>query len=371
MADCGVDRYLVDTRLCFGISCAPYIFQTISNFVVRCMNRHGFYRVFAYLDDYILVDDSFELCASAQLTLIRLLHTLGFVISWKKCNSPTRRIRFLGIVLDSISMKLILPEDKIQRLHRELEFFSHRSCATKKQLQRLCGYLAHCAKVIRGARTFSHRLIQLLRDMPEGNPRIRLTHKFLLDLDWWARWAPTFNGEACLIHKNFGEGPVVSTDSTLSGFGAVYNGDWLAGSFVQDVTPLNYQLLDHSHDHWQTFMLPDAPNYNINVCEFIPVYLAICRWGHLWCNKQVICLSDNTQTVQMINKGRNSSVLCMYYIREVFWWSVKFNCHLIAKHIPGITNTIPDLLSRLAQKKTGFINLHGTNLCCSQSSSIG
>lgn len=117
-----ISGYLVDTRLCFGISCAPYIFQTISNFVVRCMKRRGFIKIFAYLNDYILLDASFEQCARAQLTLIGLLHSLGFVIAWKKCNSPTRRIRFLGIVLDSVSMKLYLPEDKIQRLQNELFF---------------------------------------------------------------------------------------------------------------------------------------------------------------------------------------------------------------------------------------------------------
>lgn len=84
----GSPHYLVDTRLCFGISCAPYIFQTISNFVVRCMKRRGFSRVFAYLDDYILLESSFEQCAVAQLTLIRLLHSLGFTVACRNAIPP-------------------------------------------------------------------------------------------------------------------------------------------------------------------------------------------------------------------------------------------------------------------------------------------
>lgn len=328
------------------------------------MNRRGILKIFAYLDDYILLDDSFEGCASAQLTLIKLLHSLGFTIAWKKCTSPTRRIRFLGIILDSTSMKLFLPDDKILRLNEELQFFSHKSRATKRQLQKLCGYLAHCAKVIRGARTFSHRLIQLLRGLPDGNPRIRLTHEFMLDLHWWLTWAPTFNGEACLIQKNLGQGPCIATDSTLMGFGAVYNSDWIAGSFLPDVVPSDYHFLDESHNHWQNFLLPDSPTCNINLCEFIPVYLSICRWGQLWHNKQVLCLSDNTQTVQMINEGKSSNGLCMHYIRKLFWLCVKCNCHLIARHIPGASNVIPDFLSRLIQKG-GCTRLHGTDLCCS------
>lgn len=367
----GQMRYLVDTRLCFGISCAPYIFQTISNFVVKCMRRRGFSHVYAYLDDYILINQSFEQCATAQLTLIRLLHSLGFVIAWKKCNSPTQRIRFLGIILDSVNLKLLLPDDKINPLHHELQFFAHRSRATKHQLQKLCGYLCHCAKVIRGARTFSHRLIQLLKGLPEGNPRIRLTSEFKLDLCWWSRWAPTFNGDACMISRNYGQGPILSTDATLSGFGAVFDKDWVAGGFHADASPPHdYHYLTQEHSHWQNVALPDSTVPNINLYEFIPIQVSICRWGHLWRNKQILCLSDNTQMVQMVNTGKSENSLCMHYIREMFWCCVKFNCHLIARHIPGVTNVIPDLLSRIGEKG-GFASLKGTDLCCSKAPDAG
>lgn len=173
-------------------------------------------------------------------------------------------------------------------------------------------------KLIRGARTFSHRLIQLLCGLPEGNHRIRLTNEFKLDLCWWSRWAATFNGEACLIEKNWGQGPVIATDSTLTGLGAVHELDWIAGTFNCTEVPLDYNCLNCIHGHWQTVHIPDYSKGNINLFEFIPIYLAICRWGYLWCNKQVLCLSDNTQTVHMVNVGKSSNLLCMHYIREIF-----------------------------------------------------
>lgn len=132
-------------------------------------------------------------------------------------------------------------------------------------------------------------------------------------------------------------------------FGAIYNSDWVAGSFLCDTRLQDQHLLVDEHAHWKTVILPDGAGFNINLCEFIPIYVAICRWGHLWENKQVLCLSDNTQTVQMVNLGKSESLLCMHYIREVFWMCVKFNCHLVSRHIPGASNTIPDLLSRLIQ----------------------
>ena len=41
-------HYYVDNRLCFGLSCAPFIFNRISNAIVRMMARRGFRAVVNY-----------------------------------------------------------------------------------------------------------------------------------------------------------------------------------------------------------------------------------------------------------------------------------------------------------------------------------
>lgn len=81
--------YLVDTHMCFGAKCAPYIFTQLGNFVVRCMNRRGYHGILNYIDDFICFGDSFASCQQVQMTLINLLIRLGFHISWKKCSSPS------------------------------------------------------------------------------------------------------------------------------------------------------------------------------------------------------------------------------------------------------------------------------------------
>lgn len=42
----GREFLLNDTRLCFGITCAPYIFSMLSHVVVESMNRKGYSKVF-------------------------------------------------------------------------------------------------------------------------------------------------------------------------------------------------------------------------------------------------------------------------------------------------------------------------------------
>ena len=66
-----------------------------------------------YLDDFLIIADSKEECAQALNCLIQLLRRSGFAIHWGKVIDPTNRITFLGIELESISMSLRLPKDKL------------------------------------------------------------------------------------------------------------------------------------------------------------------------------------------------------------------------------------------------------------------
>lgn len=59
----GVEKFLVDTRLCFGLRSAPYIFTQISNFVVRAMARRGIFKMANYLDDYIVFAPTCQLAS--------------------------------------------------------------------------------------------------------------------------------------------------------------------------------------------------------------------------------------------------------------------------------------------------------------------
>lgn len=119
----GEELFLQDTHLCFGLKCAPYIFSTISNFVVRCMRRRGINNIFCYLDDYVVLSDSFESCQSIQMEVIHLLIELGFAINWEKCSTPAKTCKYLGIIINPDLMKLSLPAEKVGKFYNELKFF--------------------------------------------------------------------------------------------------------------------------------------------------------------------------------------------------------------------------------------------------------
>lgn len=358
----GCNHYLLDTRLCFGIKSAPFIFTQISNFILRAMQRRGFMRIANYLDDYIIFDSSFENCQYAQSVLIHLLITLGFCPAWGKCSSPSTYSRYLGINFDSIRMELVLPEDKIYKLCKELDFFENKPRVTKKQVQKLAGYLAHCAKVVRGGRLFSRRVISLLKGLKKKK-RITLPSTIRRDLDWWRAFMNIFNGSATIIRYNFGDGPMVWTDACITGYGVYSIDDWQAGLFNSE---LQLNCLCDRHQHWKNVSKPALceKDDNVNFWELIAVWQAVNRLAPRNINCHIIIASDNTQVVAMINGNRSINISCLELLREIFWISAIHNVYITARFIPGVQNVIADRISRI-YSGIPIDELRCLNLCCS------
>ena len=91
----GFDKYLVDTRCCFGGSKNPGIFNRLTQAVRRFMKKRGFSLV-AMLDDMLLICKMFEECVNGRSVLTRLLRELGFAINWKKVTEISHEVTFLG-----------------------------------------------------------------------------------------------------------------------------------------------------------------------------------------------------------------------------------------------------------------------------------
>lgn len=151
-----------------------------------------------YLDDFILFGVSFDQCQYFQPVLIDLLGSLGFRVAWSKCSTPLNRSRYLGVIFDSESLELWLPDEKLGALRAELLYFKDKERATRHQLQRLCGLIAHASKLVRSGRNFSRRLIDKLNGLEHKN-RICLGAEFRKDINRWLQLATQFNGVSRVI----------------------------------------------------------------------------------------------------------------------------------------------------------------------------
>ena len=105
----------------FGLGSAPRIFTKLLRIPVAVLRMINI-RIIVYLDDFLLMSQTIEDLEMARDTLIFLFQQLGFVINLKKSVlTPTQLIEFLGLMIDSVTMSLSLPEEKVVYLRQKCQ----------------------------------------------------------------------------------------------------------------------------------------------------------------------------------------------------------------------------------------------------------
>ena len=324
--------YLRENRLCFGLKCAPYIFNLLSSLVVDMAKSAGLSRIVNYLDDFLVTESNAEDCLASSDILINILRRMGFAVSWKKVSPPSTCTTFLGICINSENMTLSLPDGKIDKLMSLIDDLQSRGVANKKQLESLGRLVSHFSSVIRGGRTFCRHIFDLVSMCKRGR-RVSLTEEVLLDLCWWKNLCSSFNGTANIIGKKFSTS--ITTDASSTGFGGWSEGDWFLGMWNK-LVPSHFCIHDHAVDPPSDM---DGVSMNINIYELFAVLAGVRRWGPQLRDSLIQIVTDNTQVQHMINTGRSSSKACMSWLREIVWLCFLFNVDLYATYINKYINT--------------------------------
>ncbi len=317
--------YMVDTRLPFGAKKSPMIFNELTQAVRRIMAAKGFTNIVVYLDDFLVVESSYEQCKATMNVLLGVLRELGFRISYKKIEGPTLRLLFLGVILDSISMTLELPKSKCDELRQCLASVKDRSKVTKKELQSLAGKLNWASLCIYGGRSHLRRVLDKMNELKRPYHRTRVSRDLRADIDWWLCFMDTFNGSVQMVECR----PATSV--------CIDACDTAAGAFY--VNSCVYTPWDG--------LGKDVRNLHINYKEVMSLEPAARCWAPAWENKTVFVHSDNQAAVAIVNKGSCKNPIVMDSLRRVFWLSAVHNFRLRAVYYPGRHNTVADSISRL------------------------
>ena len=132
----------------------------------------------------------------------------------------------------------------------------------------------------------------------------------------------------------------IQTDTSFHGFGAVLPDDWFAGSWAPWRESDHYSQSLPSHWCDDDHAIDLSLRCNINYLELFPVLLAARHWGSSWTNKCICVETDNTQAMVFINKDSCKNPIAMYWLRELFWLSVRHDFHLRERHLAGINNVM-------------------------------
>ena len=321
-----VTTFLFDARLPFGSAKSCRVFQSLSDAIVRIMWNKG-HTVCSYIDDFMVIADTELECESALVCLCNLVQDLGFTINWEKVALPAQKMTFLGIELDCLKRTMSLPEKKLLAVKELLVSWSLKVKCKKHDLQSLIGHLNWCSRVVRGGRTFTRNLINLLDKVKEPYHYVRISKAAKSDIGWWIVGLNKFHGYSPFNVDIPLPSAFFETDACLVGGAGHCGTDWYYVSWELDY--------------------PELPRDNINVLELQAVLVAAKRWGHLWTGSHIQVKSDNMASVAAVNNSTSRSPALLKIIKELFWLSVQFNFRLSAKHIPGKFNLFSDKLSRL------------------------
>lgn len=104
----------------FGIASAPRVFPKIVKPVIGLLRKQGI-RLIIYLNVFLMASTEKTLPLSYYVTLaVTLLEMLGSVVNYQKCQlHPTQSIEFLGFRINSITLKISLPLDKVKSVRKE------------------------------------------------------------------------------------------------------------------------------------------------------------------------------------------------------------------------------------------------------------
>ena len=85
---------------------------------------------------------------------------------------------------------------------------------------------------------------------------------------------------------------------------------------------------------------------SISAKELVPTVVAAAIWGPHWSGSHVLFHCDNEAVVTVIQNRTAHETTLVQLLRCLFFYSVKFQFHFSATHIPGVHNVVADAISR-------------------------
>ena len=117
-----------------------------------------------YLHDMLIMNSTLEGARKDIMILKSILENLGFLINMEKSIFvAVQIIEFLGIIVDSTTMRYLLPDEKVAVIQKECRYLVSSQVASLSQLSHIIGKLTSCKTEVLQA-PLQYRGIQHLKN---------------------------------------------------------------------------------------------------------------------------------------------------------------------------------------------------------------
>ena len=263
----------------FGLASAPRTFTKLLRPLLALLRSQGL-RMVVYLDDILLMASSEELIGQHLTLLVSWLEELGFIINKdKSVMEPGHQIEFLGLTVNSNTMSLSVPQDKIAKVQKECRHMLNRGVASARELSHLIGLLSSLIWAVYPA-PLHYRALQRLKhraltSLGSWDLQVSLDSSSQRDLVFWVSQLKEHNGRSL-------EFPVatmiISSDASRSGWGA-------------------YSSISSVGGYWS----PAEWDLHINALELKAAFLALKSLASHQRDCYILLLLDNITAISFIN----------------------------------------------------------------------
>ena len=329
--------------LCFGYAAAPRLFTKITKPILAHLHELGI-KASMYIDDLLLIDKcSGKLTRSLHYTM-ELLHSLGFTVNKKKSVlTPTKKIRHLGFVINSVDMNLSLPKEKISNLQNFTNEILTEKEITIRKVAQLTGLLVSCCKGAMWGRMFYRdidrdKALALKTNRGNFDKTMKLSEEAKENIKWWLE---SKNLKPCPLNI---EKPSVhlQADASLAGWGCA-----------------NVLAKESTGGRWKE----TESQLHINLLELKAAWLGVQSFCSRLSNACIHIELDNATAICYINNMGGTKANLDHLAKDFWTWLKSRNLYVTASHIPGVDNSIADRKSRVFHDPTEWsLNSNTFNL---------
>jgi hypothetical protein len=346
--------------MCFGLTCAPFIFQAVMQDLKAMANMLGIRFKVVYIDDWFLSAPTEPELAAIMTIFESLLKRLGWEPNGKKTIGPVQSIEYLGLMLDTVACRLSIPADKTAKAQLKIaQLLAMAPGGGDAQVP------AHLLASVVGL------LTHLMVISPEGGSRLRAAWRAIGAATVNAKWHPEvpWAFQTAAVSEEVRQGLLWWSDHLASnptrrlwpdqsGWLDVWDRDCVTSAFdypdycsvvTTDAAGVGWGATLQGASRWAGLWSEAQATCSSNWRELKAVYLALRLYAPQLQGARVLARIDNSCAVSYVNRRYGRSDKLSEIARDIHALEVRHGFEVAAVHIAGELNTEADELSRLSQ----------------------
>jgi len=340
------EKFIVFEVLCMGGKSSPNIWGRFAAAIGRILASifdENEFRCEIYVDDPLMAVAGTAPRRQKLLTMALLtLDVLNFPLAWEK-GIRGSTVVWIGAQLSATreGIQVTIPQDKLDDLSHQTSEFRKQTVAYRNAVRSYCGKLSFVAGMVPVLRPFLSMLWAALSSKSRLPSTLVHCRRFHVALDWLRALFKGIHGPLVrsfpLLQRWAPAGDYIATDACPWGF---------AGVLFRDNSPTAWFATPLSTADQRRFGKKGESKHN-TTWEALAILVAIRLWLP---GTRVLARikSDSLSALRSMVKLASSSPALSLIAREIALDSVLGLYTVgVATHIPGVSNMLPDDLSRM------------------------